>query len=247
MLYLKGEYTEEVFKQELVELFITGNGTVWFLTCLFFVEIIYYSIKKLNVPKYIYAVIAVIVGVLPFALNDFSSPIMMVAKRVLMAAAFYYSGYFLVYFSFPHKLSEQIKLYFGMACLISGWIVWHFYGSGINYYGTSFSRPMPSSIVNLLNSIGYIGVLSYFASKDLRFIKILDYFGRNSLIVMVIHPIILMRYVYPIGFPIEKLSGWGQMLFVMTFFGLMILIHIPFIYNMNHFFPWAIGKKEKYD
>ena len=40
---------------------------------------------------------------------------------------------------------------------------------------------------------------------------------------MVIHPIILMCYVYPIGFPIEKLSGWGQILFAMMFFGLIVI------------------------
>lgn len=247
VLYSKGEYTNEVFKQELVELFITGNGTVWFLTCLFFVEILYYGIKKFKMPDYIDVFIAVISGALPFVLNVFSSPILIVMKRVLMALAFYYIGYFLVRISSAIKLQEQTKLYIGIACLVFGWMAWHFWSSGINYYGASFSKPMSSITVNLLNSIGYIGVLSYFADKDFRFTKILDYFGRNSLIVMVIHPIILMCYVYPIGFPIEKLSGMGQILFGMTFFGLMLLIHIPIIYIMNHYFPWMIGKKKKYD
>ena len=32
--------TQELLKSELIELFITGNGTVWFLPCLCLVEII---------------------------------------------------------------------------------------------------------------------------------------------------------------------------------------------------------------
>lgn len=45
VLGIQGGLTAEIIKQEMLELFVTGNGTVWFLTTLFGVEVLFFQGK----------------------------------------------------------------------------------------------------------------------------------------------------------------------------------------------------------
>ena len=46
VLFVTKGITDEVIKEECIALFITGNGTVWFLVTIFFVYLINYFFKK---------------------------------------------------------------------------------------------------------------------------------------------------------------------------------------------------------
>jgi len=99
--------------------------------------------------------------------------------------------------------------------------------------------------MNLLSSVGYILVIRYLTERFITIKTFLTYWGYNSIVLMLVHPIILMAYVYPIGFPIQRLTDMGQMIFAAGFFIVMLLLHIPIITIANRYFGWMFGKKKK--
>lgn len=243
VFFIQDKYTSTVFQKELVELFITGNGTVWFLTTLFLVEIIYQILKKyMKESSYVYTVFVVIFGSLPFLLNTYISPVLSVMKRVSMALAFYYVGYLLMRIISRTSISKGYELVTAIVLLIGGHFVWKNYGSQISYYEAIFSGGIASIATNMLLAIGFVLLF-----KGLPVIRFMSYLGRNSLIVMLIHPLLLMCYVYPIGFPGDTISYMQQRKYILVAFIILTVLQIPFIELINRYFPWMIGKEKKHD
>lgn len=247
VLSISGQYTIELLEAELIELLITGNGTVWFLMTLFLVEILYTFMSTYIRNKYIPFAVASILCSTVFLLESYHNPILVVAKRVFVALFFYYVGYWAMRLKEKTLWMLEKGVVISLLCLIPGYILWNIYDVGISYFPAEFSHLIPSVCMNVFTSLGWIFMVEALTKHCKVTNHVLGFFGRNSLIIMLIHPILLMSYVYPIGFPIESLSSLGEMMFSLLFFGILMLIQIPIIWIINKYFPWMIGKKKRYD
>lgn len=90
VLILTHGLTSDVVIDELWELFVSGNGTQWFLLALFLIELLYMLLKD---KFYISAVVAVIGIVVPFLLQNISNPFAVVGVRVIYGYAYFIIGY----------------------------------------------------------------------------------------------------------------------------------------------------------
>lgn len=240
VLGIQHGFTKEIVKQEITEFFITGNGTVWFLTTLFLVEILFYLLKGKH-KNIIYGLTGVITGGVPFFMSQDSMPLGIVLRRTMVGYAFLVWGYFLGKY-FLQRI--RYKMIVGMILLGAGFIIWNKWSFEMSYFSGNFQGMIPAILVNICSVSGILLLLYLLDGKMNRKIRLLSYFGKNSLIIMVAHPILLMCYIYPFGYKIANYSEQIQWIAGMILYLTLIVLEIPAIELIQRYFPFLIGKKK---
>lgn len=248
---------------------ISYNPPLWFLTCLFVTELLFYGFAKKFYSQpgnLIFWLAAVgVIGYLYSVYVPFRLP--WNADVALTAVVFYGAGNLFRKFIEPEKQkpveksqasSDSLsfsklrkepgrvqKVLPGILILINllyfGYLL-HFstaeemnmnvlkYGDFLSYYLLAFS-----------------GIFTFvFLFKNVRSSKILEYYGRNSLIVLALH--------FPVKDILTKLTVLVFVIDIKTFhynasfaLGLTVLnllCLIPVIFLINNYFPFLLGKKK---
>lgn len=213
----------------LYVLALTGYGAMWFLPSLIIVEIIFYLIDKFISKKAIKSLIFLAIFIITYILSKFNyNIIMLVFYRAFIGLIFFASGNYLYRYIKDRKIkySEILLLLFIniIACFINGRIeLWELRLNNILLY-------FISSITGTLFII--------YACKKICNNKLLEYIGKNSLIIMCTHQIIIeLIYKY---ISIKEYTGIASILL----FIVVILIEIP-ILNLVKNNKWIIGKINK--
>lgn len=234
-LGIGGRITSQVLKEEAIAFFITGNGTVWFLMSLFLAETLFVLIKSFR-NDMLMIVMAIALGIIPFFLTC-ENPFLMVIKRFLSAYSFIVLGYYLASLIKVGKALLLVGLF-----LIGTWLVlvynttWDY-----SFFGSRFNYILPTMATIICGCVGFI-ILFSLVKKSYFWI---EYVGKNSLILMLMHPTFLLIGIYGV-YPLLKLHGdlqyvlFSIILFIAVF-GLS-LICVPIIHR---FFPFLIGEKRK--
>lgn len=252
---------------------ISYNPPLWFLTCLFVTELLFYGIAKkyYSEPKKLVLLLTVAgaIGYLYSIYVPFRLP--WNADVALSAVVFYGAGN--IFRKYIQSDEQKPEIKFGD------------FGSGSvsklsdSSLGTVFPRidKLLSVIFILLNLI-YLGYLMEFPTtdkvnmnvmkygdffsyyllafsgifgfvylfKNIRGSKILEYYGRNSLIVLALHfPLkdILAKLAI-LGFGVELEYFYYNLTFSLSLTVLNLLFLIPVIFLINNYFPFLIGKKD---
>lgn len=248
VLALKGNIGGDVVREELRQLFITGNGTVWFLLTLFLVDCIFYFGSPPFLFRGFYEMIYVVAWMCMMLIVPFiwhlDSDLGTLFLRFVMGAGFYYAGYILC-----QLMKEYIMLnkWTGVTYIVIGLLAALFLRTDIDFFNGRFNYPVGSLVAALCISIGIINICFNLEAKDgTNAIKqVLSYFGKNSLIVMLVHPTILLCVTYPLGARLSQISGVaGVIASVLIFAGLCVL-QIPFVFLINKYVPFLIGKQKQ--
>lgn len=244
VLLVKHSITPDAIKDELVALIITGNGTVWFLLTLFLVEILFTTIKKYK--KSVLAVLAVLCLVLPYLIYPiFKNPIGIVIIRVIAGLGFYLLGFVLC--NKVEYYSKNKKVILFIILMICGMVSYFSVGSNYSFFDGKFSGPIRSLCTGVLLStalvIGCICIENYLFNSKVA--SALEYFGKNSLVVMLIHPIILLFFTYPLAGEFWNMGGYQSVVIALALFLIVSVIEIPVIYVVNRWFGWTLGRIKK--
>ena len=244
VLFLKKALTAEILKNEMVELFITGNGTVWFLLCLLLVELCYIGLLKMKVRDYGWLIIGVGLLVAVSLADNCGIPILVVLFRVIAGLGYYCIGYGVCGLHWEQKMKEWTVI----VLIAAGILTEIFFGCEIAFSNGNFSNPVTMLICSICSSFGYMFLLEKLKKINFANIvkKMFSYFGKNSLIVMLVHPLLLQVVMYPLGSRIGQLQGViSAMAGIFVYVGLVVL-EIPFIKIINGYFPFVLGRsKEK--
>ena len=81
-------------------------------------------------------------------------------------------------------------------------------------------------------------------SKLKQIKRFLNYYGENSLIVMVVHPTLLLFATYSLSGVFKNIQGMYSVVVVMLLYIALIVAEIPFIWFINHYIPFVIGKRK---
>jgi fucose 4-O-acetylase-like acetyltransferase len=239
VLFITNKLNNQTIKDEITAFLITGNGTVWFLITLFIIEIcfylIYHNIKK-DVYKYI---LAILLAIIPFLITRTYNVFLIFALRILLGLGYYIFGYW--FFKYI-KQYEGIPLYIGVIFVCIGILLSRF-GVVESYFGGYYKNIVITIPSNLFNICGWIFI---FMNVKRRF-RLLLYIGKNSLLIMLLHPIILLFFTYPFSKLFTKINLKMQITTSTMMFIFIILIEIPCIFIVNKYFPFIIGKKKKID
>lgn len=240
VLALQGGITGEIVRQELKELLFTGNGTVWFLLCLFFIETIFNMLCKVGINRSFILVCSILLMIAVYWRMTPKNVITIVLSRVVVGMGYYSIGYFL------HKKSvkDVVPVMGAIILLLIGGIPEILFGCQTDFFEGIFQYPIQSIVSAAATCSGYMFIFDKIekSGKLINIRKFLNYFGRNSLIVMLIHPLLLQVVMYPFGNEVVELQGIISVMVCTVIYVLLVIVEIPFIEIINRYFPVILGR-----
>lgn len=225
------------------------SDAMWFLPCYFFAEILFLlSIKRpaFSWWPFVVCLICFVIAIV----TSFYSGYLIRISRTMIAICLIGFGYMLYQFALykRHNNGDQKKtdssrtriLLFGggIILLVVGAVGSYFNGS-VDCVSANYGK---SPLLFLLDALaGSIGLILVFIAIDKR-ITPLEFFGKNSLIVLCTHLFFINIFwiVNSHVFHIELGKVYAPL-----FELVVLLIEIPIIYFINSYFPYIIGKKRK--
>ncbi|RPJ79379.1 MAG: acetyltransferase [Alphaproteobacteria bacterium] len=242
---------------------ISYNPPLWFLPCLFVTELLFYGFAKkyyLEPKKLVFWLI--VIGILGY-LYAMYVPFRLLwnADVALTAVVFYGAGnLFRKFLSLEGKSrsgsildsdSRFIKGIFGHDNIFNGILIL----LNILYIGYLFGFPT-TEIMNM-NILEYGNFFSFYflafsgtfafvyLFKQIGSSRVLEYYGRNSIIVLALHfpikDILTKLAVLTFGLDIEHLYYNAPFALILT--ALNLLLMVPIIILINNYFPFLLGKK----
>lgn len=224
----------ELFSLRPADANLDVDGPLWFLGCLFIIQIYYYFVSKL--PRAVVFVIAVAVLLSKNVWLHLPSPFW-------TSNAVYWLGYFaLGNLSGPALISALSEKRNRLIALgISAGLCVYFY-----FYHNLGLAEEESVVESLFSALYYCSIFfvlfaisSWFNGK--KWLQPLRYLGNNTLIILVTH----MHVLYVVSSAGHKLlqttSPWLGLVYVV----LTLLILVPIIEFINRKMPFLLGKRNK--
>lgn len=218
------------------------NQPLWFLTSLLVIEMIYFGLSKLLRNNYFILIVTLVSSIL--VVQKFG----VLSSGVIFPWSIDQSLFYLVFFGIGHllrtagMLDKDLKKSPVILFLSLAFVIFVFY---------------PSVFLKVIGLIGIPSIAMYlhqflfalfgisfviFVSQFLSFISLLNYIGRNSLILMALHiPLGFNLYHMwirgKLGVTIENLNTFGLAVTIFT-----VIILLPVIYLINRYFPIMLGR-----
>lgn len=235
----------------LINLFIAQPGensyifnvALWFLPCLFITDILFYFLKRKLKKDKILAVFVIsfsTIGYIYTKLDFIRLPLCIDIS--FMAIVFYFLGYM-----WKNKweviFKEKVKKYLLNIIIVGICMILTIIVSQINHGMNMFEGNYNNYFLMYLCAIAGT-LMVYLISKIISQNKILEFLGRNSLIIMCIHePIkrIVIEVIHRISnIQVDILRMNAIFIILITI--CIILVMLPIILVINKFFPLLIGK-----
>jgi fucose 4-O-acetylase-like acetyltransferase len=234
-----------------------GIDTLWFLPVLFLGEVLF-RLTLIPKKRYITILLMAISLISIFCLNftllsqiSFGDTVFLYNFYVFLTKSifsFFFIGVgFFLYKPFMSLHSAWFKIIIGLLCICSS-IGLSFFDFSIDINNLKFGGNYIYCLYigGILASIGWLLLFSVFPTT--KFLRMLTYFGRNSLILMATQlPLYTINDVSRevlrvFHFPTEEsnLEYYFEALIVMV---AVLIFTIPIIELINRYYPFVIGKK----
>ncbi|EEV21074.1 acyltransferase family protein [Treponema vincentii] len=227
-----------IFYSNAIDNWLAFNGPLWYLTCLFVVEIAYYFLSK--VKKSICSAILILCGIVGYILSLTSFIRLPWSINVGLTAIVFY-GFGNLFINGIEKISLR-RIFNGILCILFGIICYitsqmnglidmnsNFYGNIILFYLGAVS--------------GILAMINF--SKLFTNSKILIFIGRNTLVILALHGIIgsvikgVMVFVFHLKLNILNRNVMLNLVFTL----ITLLLSLPIILFINRYIPELTGKQ----
>lgn len=246
---LASKVTTEMIHEELIALFVTGNGTVWFLMTLFIVELIFEGVIRKFLRTGILVCITVVGLLVSFIVNT-QNPAWVFLLRIPAAISFYIMGYLLVNIleSNDERTADQriakgkIEGIAGACLVVFGVFACFMVGGELNFFEAVFKGGI--LISSIPSCVGYM-LLCRYISKDLSgtfFDKFITHFGNKSLLYMLAHPTFMMCITFPFGARLFATQGpLNGILAILVYVSVLVMTTVA-VFFMDKYLKYSIGK-----
>ena len=227
--YLLSGLSLIVLRNNLLETIkFCGIGALWFLPVLFIAETIF-MFCKFNNKKIIYSVL-IFIGVSVISLSIWAltrSFIALILIRSMISLIFIIIGY-----SLCNVIKNLNLKWYQIAIITILNIALAVINGYVDLWGIQFNNIILYFINSILGSLNIISI-----SKKINS-KLLSFWGRNTLIIMATHQLILTMF--------SKINIVNELSFT-TKLILVLVIEYPIIVLINNYTPFLLGKfKKKY-
>jgi acyltransferase len=247
---------------------VSYNPPLWFLTCLFMTELLFYGFarKYYSEPKklVLWLTAAGVIGYLYSIYVPYRLP--WNADVALSAVVFYGAGNLFRKLAQPDAEETGEKFGIGSSSMsglrlrrillrVDKLLPGVFILLNLLYLGNLMEFPATDKVnMNVLKYgdffsyylLAFSGIFGFvYLFKKIGNSKILEYYGRNSLIVLAFHfPLkdILTKLVI-LSFGVELEYFYYNLAFALSLTVLNLLFLIPVIYLINNYFPFLLGRK----
>ncbi|MDM7918679.1 MAG: acyltransferase family protein [Methanosarcina sp.] len=243
---------------------ISYNPPLWFLTCLFVTEILFYGLAKkyYGEPKklVLWITVAGVIGYLYSVYVSFRIP--WNVDVALAAIVFYGAGNLFRRLTEPETDSRanlSLKLdtkYIEKFSRVEKYLPVTAILLSLLYLGYLLKFPTDDKVnMNVMRYGGFFsfyilafsGIFTFvYLFKKIGSSKILEYYGRNSLIILALHfplkDVLTKMAVLSSGVELEYF--YYNTAFALGLTVLNLLFLVPVIYLINNYFPFLVGKKK---
>lgn len=219
------------------------DGAIWFLLCLFFVNIIFYLIFLLTKRKIAgITILTGLCGIAGYYLNARQISLLLWIDSSLTAMPFFWMGYALrnytnvLYESFTRK--EALGLLTSTILLLAVFIYDEWQGTGVIMFGENIYDISIASLY-LGGAVGTYCVLMI--AKFLKHLPIVSYIGRYSIVVLLTHLLylfVIRNALYHFGVPQDEV-GINMVVFVV-----IIVLSVPTIAFCIKYLPYWFAQKD---
>ncbi|OHD06013.1 MAG: hypothetical protein A2086_06040 [Spirochaetes bacterium GWD1_27_9] len=234
-----------IFYSKIGSGYLFINPALWFMTCIFITQMISWFLHRFIKQKFIILIISLFMFAFALVLN-FIKPNLLLPWGIdtaLVGILFFEFGFLFKEFKFFDKINNILKIIISIIMLVLT-IVFSMLNTdvsiGANIYGNYFYF-----IITSFAGLFLVSLVSILIEK----IGFFDYFGKNSIIILLTHYLIVFSlkalFIVLFKFDIKYLNESVFPLIII--FILTILIQIPIIILLNKYFPMLIGKKVKKD
>jgi Fucose 4-O-acetylase and related acetyltransferases len=222
-----------------IDSYMIYDVVLWFIPCLFITEVLFYMLSKITVnSKRILIMLSlfVLIGFVDSHYMEFRLP--WGIDIAFVAVVFYGTGYILK--NFKYKM-DNMKIWFKIM-IIAASIAVAVIISHKNSFVYMYNNEYGNYVYFYIAAYGGITACIFIAiilSKS----RILSYIGRNTLIILIMHPKVLML----LSFSFHRLFHLviqNSFIFGALYTLLSIIIILPFIYIINRYFPFVLGKEK---
>lgn len=227
---LLGHYDFNIFLRDVYKsLVLRGIGTLWFLPVLFLGELAFmlFKSKKLNMAGLIVglvvnSVLSFVIVQVEHGISDTMSSIIKAPLLVVKNSAtalFVITSTYYVSKSCVNKTMGKMNLPTGLLLFIISFICIYFNVSSL-FSGSLFISSFVSLILSWLEPLGILILLSHIKRNNIM-LRYLNYWGRNSIILMTIHYSILMELCIfvcnkALGLPMYGITSWVCFMLIMA-------------------------------
>lgn len=256
--------TPELIKQNIyLTLIFYGMSVIWFLGALFAGEMAFLVVIKCFRKKWtppvlvLWMIVSCIAnralqyyrGIyehLPYM--NYLAYFLQMVIRIGIIAFFVGLGFYFWMFRQKAKISSLAAGLLGMAALLITVFISRLNG-GVDLHYMVFHNEFLYFCGTITGSIGVLGIC--YAVKDfIKFplLRILEFYGKNSLIVMLTHVDTYLMYASTIvvmHYNKDILDYQGNIRFCTELFLLVTAAEAVVIFVVNRYFPWMVGKKRR--
>ena len=170
-------------KYLITTLTLYGVGATWFLPCLFFVELLFYFMKKQKQVRLLTVIICFILGLfLPF------DGYWIVIGRCFIGIGFYAFGFYT-----KNYLLKKYKLYILLGSMIVV-ICTALMNSTIDLYSMQLGNGFLYITSSLAGSFSILCISSILETRKNFFLEIIKFYGRNTLIILCTHVFLIRLF-----------------------------------------------------
>lgn len=215
---------------------------LWFLRCLFLMNVIfvvaYYGIRRIKMSE---TASEILLGACMLALGIIGYPLgnlHLTFGTVLTCMPYLWSGYILN--RKLHLLQRNIPCWCAIIISIALFALIHYMHLGENlYFLNEYDSPIP-----LLYLSGFAGTLAVLLlSSVIKWMPIISYIGRYSIIVLCTHMLTVTLLVAALHFLPEPCRGRGY-LESLIFLTLTIAISVLCCWLLKKYLPWFTAQKD---
>ncbi len=213
-----------------------GIEALWFLPCLFAIEIIFIFFIKHLIHKEIIISTIIIISLLPFVKLS-NNIYYLEIVRVFVGLVFLGSGYYLF-----KSISKIDNIIFPIVFLMINIIIANYNGF-VDIYSVTLNNYL---LYYVSAFCGIIGIL--LLCKKIRQIRTIEFIGVNSLIIFATH-LQVMAIVFKLLGKITKHSSLylrDNVLWGIVVLCVVILMEMPVIYIINKWFSFLLGRRKFY-
>lgn len=212
---------------------------LWFLPCLFITEILFFMSIKHFKQNYKLLALIIIFSLTGFLYNIYIPLRMPWGIDIsLTGTVFYSAGYF-----FRRKYEDIFfkKSYVFILFLLLTHITLSFINPKVDMYKLIYNNYF------FFYLSAFSGIFFYiYIFKMIKPLKALQFYGKNSLIILGLHYLIIstLKYTLPILFNYFNLRVNESIFFITNVFFTLLLL-IPTIVIINRYFPYITGKSKR--
>lgn len=216
------------------------NLPLWFLTCLFMVNVIYRIIRIATRGRFHAEVIAVFLcGMCGYILSVKEVELPLFLSSAFTAVPFFFAGRVV---SFTNLLTPdrfgKYDLFIGLGLIVMSYAIYFSFGSQHVLFMSNYFKG--NYLLILLNSFSFtFGVL--FVCKTIRRIPLVSYAGRYSIILLCTH-YIYMSLLYEIGVEYGLMGVDGQAGIILL--SGTLLLSLSTVSLFRRYLPWFTAQKD---